>query len=1270
MKPQLIISDGRSQTQRQLPALNGDYFQLDEMRFEQILAIANEYARLVHFYQIDLSIDGNWQQFFGTDESILMASILAIDTNKLSNQFELRIQGQPQYREWFRDDIVKKIDASYRDVINSPLLFVRLLNQWLTALRVQQSDVAIEVRKLLEGILRGLKWEIQTLCNATPRLLLPYTDGLCSKSFKDLVEWPAPRLRAPASDGNSSSQEQEIGEEKTFTKSEILHNFHAFNQALRMLQNGIKKLLPLSMLSGKHDPAVSLLIGFVSLYQQLQVRLNRFGDKHIDFYYHKVLGMQLQQQRIDSAYLVIKPSPAARSITIAKGTEFTAGVDQDQNDIVYTADEATQLNNARVSSLHSIYFEKHHGETKLLVTKSSYQRSIAVLRPDCEVGEHEKLPPLPLLGAPKPGEHLADGQPTRFGFAIASHTLLMQEGERSIRLLFKFRQNEKYTIDETLKSIAEQLQTQGKREHLNTSSLEESDVFVKLLRSMFRISISTLNGWYVVPEYRPEYYELNSEVPKNCLAIHITLPSSTPAITPYQEKLHAESLQTKTPVIRFEMTQNEYAYPYDILTHWLLEEIDLEINVKACRQLVLHNQIGQVSALAPFMPFGPIPDLSSYLVIGCEEVLGKQLRDVSLDIEWAGLPNALGGFSDYYRGYQTPLKADDVNVKLAVLVDGKWSKAPASVPLFQYETNENGSASNQVNIENRISLKSVVSLYKPTRLTQLPKAGTRLTYTSATMNGMFKISLDAPEGAFGHQEYPQLLTRVLTQNAQTKKIGSMQGLPNPPYTPQISRIVFNYKAFAKINFDQSQSDNPELPQEQFLHLHPLGWEVMRANESKQISLIPKYPAAGNLMIGLQAEQLRGPLSLYFYLREDSLPMTKIHHTGLSWWYLASNKWKRLQQAQILDDSTHGFMTSGIVQLQLPDEINRDNTIMSSDQFWIGVTADYGIERFCSLYAVFAQAIKVSWSPTHGMKPAPILPALSLNKSRSLIVGVDSILQVRASFNGKAEETKQQFRTRASERLLHKNRALTAADYELLILEQFPQVFKVKCFSHLCSDQNPRTRVRPGHLLIVPIPYLNQSVHANQKPTLSGHLIHEIQTYIEKFASADVMISVENPVYEEVQVRCTVKLKTLVNNSRMSGQMSGRYIEQINQAICDYLSPWNDRGLNQHFGWTIQQNNIISFLHDLDYIDEVTGVSLLQISTYGDINDLRFKLTSNAKAERHQKNLTPSYPWSITVPMNEHWIVIVDQFEQKAAKAIGINELKVGSTFIIPSRKEI
>jgi hypothetical protein len=84
-----MISDGRSQSQRQLPALSGDYFHLNEMRFEQLLAIASEYARLMHFYQPDLNTDGDWYQFFAADETVLIATILAVDTHFSQNSLNI-----------------------------------------------------------------------------------------------------------------------------------------------------------------------------------------------------------------------------------------------------------------------------------------------------------------------------------------------------------------------------------------------------------------------------------------------------------------------------------------------------------------------------------------------------------------------------------------------------------------------------------------------------------------------------------------------------------------------------------------------------------------------------------------------------------------------------------------------------------------------------------------------------------------------------------------------------------------------------------------------------------------------------------------------------------------------------------------------------------------------------------------------------------------------------------------------------------------------------
>jgi hypothetical protein len=161
------------------------------------------------------------------------------------------LQSKPDYSDWFRTDIATKLDASYRDLINSPLLVLRLLNQWLTAFSLLPI-ISPAAKTLLEGILRGLKWEIQSLINSTPAELKVYVNALFSKQFKELVEWPA----------NSVTVNSPV-EILTVSTTQIRHNFHTLNLAINMLQNGVKKLLPTSITSGNHDPAVSLLISFI-----------------------------------------------------------------------------------------------------------------------------------------------------------------------------------------------------------------------------------------------------------------------------------------------------------------------------------------------------------------------------------------------------------------------------------------------------------------------------------------------------------------------------------------------------------------------------------------------------------------------------------------------------------------------------------------------------------------------------------------------------------------------------------------------------------------------------------------------------------------------------------------------------------------------------------------------------------------------------------------------------------------------------------------------
>jgi hypothetical protein len=86
----------------------------------------------------------------------------------------------------------------------------------------------------------------------------------------------------------------------------------------------------------------------------------------------------------------------------------------------------------------------------------------------------------------------------------------------------------------------------------------------------------------------------------------------------------------------------------------------------------------------------------------------------------------------------------------------------------------------------------------------------------------------------------------------------------------------------------------------------------------------------------------------------------------------------------------------------------------------------------------------------------------------------------------------------------------------------------------------------------------------------------------------------------------------------------------------------------------------SYIRDLDYVDYVTNVSMLHITT----RDQKHYCMSDTAAESGETMVSPRYPWSLPVPAGNHFIETTDVAKTITAEITGINELEVGSTFII------
>jgi hypothetical protein len=272
-----------------------------------------------------------------------------------------------------------------------------------------------------------------------------------------------------------------------------------------------------------------------------------------------------------------------------------------------------------------------------------------------------------------------------------------------------------------------------------------------------------------------------------------------------------------------------------------------------------------------------------------------------------------------------------------------------------------------------------------------------------------------------------------------------------------------------------------------------------------------------------------------------------------------------------------------------------------------------------------------------------------------IPGLDRLWQTGRIIPGRLAETEDQLILRLSERLRHKNRAITAWDYERLILEHFPQVAKVKCFTHMQSGDDSNAAPRPGGVLIVVVPHWQTGVTGVcDELMLSAVELRRIREFVQERAAPSVSIEVRNPVYEQIQVRCTAKFS--------GGYQAGFFVNRLNQDISSFICPWLTGGYQARFGWRIRKKDIESYLQELDYVEFITNFSMLHITRN---EQGRFGLGDTARdTSNPEVQIEPRFPWSLALPARHHFIETTAMAKTIEPEVTGIDELEVGTNFII------
>jgi hypothetical protein len=205
-----------------------------------------------------------------------------------------------------------------------------------------------------------------------------------------------------------------------------------------------------------------------------------------------------------------------------------------------------------------------------------------------------------------------------------------------------------------------------------------------------------------------------------------------------------------------------------------------------------------------------------------------------------------------------------------------------------------------------------------------------------------------------------------------------------------------------------------------------------------------------------------------------------------------------------------------------------------------------------------------------------------------------VKQPYASFGGKPVEMDEAFYSRVAERLRHKNRCMTAWDYERIILEAFPNVHKVKCIPHAKPDNN---WLAPGHVLIIVVPDLkNRWAVDILQPKVESGTLSQIATYVKARAGEQVKIAVKNPRYQTIRLDFKVKFRP--------GYEFNFYCQQLQQKIIAFISPWAfDAQREIAFGGKVYKSVLLDLVEEVEYVDYVTDFKMYSSDQNGDLNEV-------------------------------------------------------------------
>lgn len=1231
----LLAYGGTSQAQRALQALEGSYARVDERTASDLILLSKKYSSYLNYYDITNLAAGDWQDIMSKDVAVTIASVAEWPTKDFSFFIEYLSgkikdattdnEAQKYFKLYFDFiySLAVNLDAAFKklsyDVDYTRFLSVSIASKLALPLNMlSQYYAAFKTASLVD--------ETSTFVDdqmPADAVALSQNFHLADLSSQWQVSVTTPSITLT---GTVRDDINHITTHNLFTGT-----IQSFLDAIINIVNATPDYLE-QVLSNypSHQPHYTLYLTFLRLFRFAQDHLNQFTQRHLDFYYKDVLRLTNRDADPDNVHLIFELQKNIDPYLLRKGTQFKAGKDANKNDIFYALTNDIVIQKASVKDLKSLFLNKNKTPVTL------YASPVA----NSEDGNGAKLSSVDqswfAFGDPKKIQ-----QPS-IGFAIASNILYMSEGERKITVTF--------------------------------SCDNVSGVSVNDLAEIFAIQLTGKKNWYTAESYSPS-------TNANNLILSITIPGDAPPIIPYSSKLHGGNFTEQLPMIRFLLKDYK---SYQTIKSLQVKSIQLQVTASV-KDIVLQNDEGKLNAAKPFKPFGEFPEKGASFIIGSKEVFQKPLSELVIQIEWQKLPDADATVSLSARNQEKWKKfSNSVNLfavsitirRLSLFIletpsitaasafsgggPGASSSSLSSISPISSAITSAGSASTAATtstsgvsaniIEIAPGFINLIPWFYPTiaGLNDVPQSPADFSpnenYSVNSVDGFIRMQLN--EDSFSLKTYlDNIQAPSVTVNYNDDGSVASYTTSKPatvlPSSPLASSVTLTYTATETIPFSETSQAAYDARAHFYFHIEPFGFREMHPFiTNDNLSFLPVFNVddginkdnGGELWIGFKDASADKTYSVLFEVSEGSANPLK-NMTEVDWYYLSNDNWLPFDHLSV-SDQTNNLTRSGIVVFTVPSDATTQNNRAESGLLWLKAVVDHDTDAICKLIDVRTNAAKAAFVQdlAKNIEFDKAIDANTVSKPATPVAKLKKTEQPFASFGGRTHETDSQFYQRVSERLRHKHRAVTAWDYERLVLQYFPQVHKAKCLNHTGFISNKKNNTKKysetlgGHVTVITIPDLTNIRSANPlRPYTSIGLLTEIQQYLHQLTSPflytspeiNMRLHVTNPQFEEVQFDFKV--------SFYQGFDPVFYTGLLNTEIEQFLTPWAfENKTDIEFGGKIEKSVILNFVEERPYVDFVTCFNMYQYIPQDDGTKLRTGNIEEAMASTARSILVSYY----------------------------------------------